>query len=362
MIQTFGYDRWLQRSDITRKRQQAVKLHSAGKNVLSNMHFLIRDQASKMSESIMKTIDRHTLIDYQNIAHPLTSEIVAILDNGDHKEEKIICVKQTPFHPVSPWWPDQPGDKGFITINGNDYPVNHCVTIAIDSCQKAYIGKNIPVKHNEVGWFFLVGHVVSDRNGLLTNAWVGKETILSIDKQFRYALSMAHSACHLAALALNKISADFWRKEVRKDSLGNPDIDAITIYRSEIKPYVTQDIYRLSKSSRKKGLNTEAIFCQANDIEKLLNQQVTTWIQSKCSATMHPTGVSVFGERRTWHCLLPEGEAIIPCGGTHVTNLQDIKKVQITFEKPNDQEPLLVMKTEVIGSMSLYNGSQQLDR
>jgi alanyl-tRNA synthetase len=48
--------------------------------------------------------------------------------------------------------------------------------------------------------------------------------------------------------------------------------------------------------------------------------------------------------RRTWHCALPEGEASIPCGGTHVRDAAELGEVTVELTLA---EQSLTMRTTV---------------
>ena len=82
---------------------------------------------------------------------------------------------------------------------------------------------------------------------------------LVVDADYRTRLSVGHTACHLASLALNRAVADRWKKEVRADGLGAPDFDGTAIDVSLIVENGSVDTYRLGKSLRKRGFVTEGI-------------------------------------------------------------------------------------------------------
>jgi alanyl-tRNA synthetase len=45
-------------------------------------------------------------------------------------------------------------------------------------------------------------------------------------------------------------------------------------------------------------------------------------------------------------CALPEGEAVIPCGGTHATSLGDLAGLRATLELDDiEGTPVLTMRT-----------------
>lgn len=48
-------------------------------------------------------------------------------------------------------------------------------------------------------------------------------------------------------------------------------------------------------------------------------------------------------DRRRWHCDLPEGEAVILCGGTHAESLSEFASIVVSLDLSDPQ--LLVMTT-----------------
>ncbi|NUR83524.1 MAG: metal-dependent hydrolase, partial [Nonomuraea sp.] len=159
-----------------------------------------------------------------------------------------LVTAETPFHPLDHTWPDQPADRG--TIGG--LPVLDCVTAAA-SDEGLFLGEEIPVRRGADGWQWLVVHVVGSPLD------EGTQVDLEVDPAYRAALSAGHTACHLAALALNAALAPYWRKEAKQDALGNPDFDQSAITSSRIAEYGSVDVYRLGKSLRKKGFSAEGL-------------------------------------------------------------------------------------------------------
>jgi alanyl-tRNA synthetase len=115
------------------------------------------------------------------------------------------------------------------------------------------IGSVIPVRRGEEGWVWLVAHRLGES---AEPPQVGDEVELVVDVRRRRALSAAHTACHLAALAMNRAASHLWRKEARRDSLGSPDLDQIAMVSSVMDESGLTDVYRLGKSLRKKGFET----------------------------------------------------------------------------------------------------------
>lgn len=229
-----------------------------------------------------------------------------------------LVVAETPFHPLDHTWPDQPADRG--TIGG--LPVVDCVTGARSADGEVLVGEAIPVRRGAEGWEWLVVHVTE------TPLPVGAEVGLEVDAGFRAALSAGHTACHLAALALNAALAGRWRKETRLDALGHPDFDQAAITSSRISPYGSLDVYRLGKSLRKKGFAADDL--DPAKVAQEVNELLRAWVAADAPVRVEVPGPELTA-RRTWHCSLPDGEASIPCGGTHVGRTSELGRVEVAL-------------------------------
>lgn len=184
------------------------------------------------------------------------------------------------------------------------------------------LGADIPARRGAEGWHWLVVHVTD------APLPVGTEVDLEVDAEFRAALSAGHTACHLAALALNAALADRWRKETRPDSLGRPDFDQAAITSSRIDPRGSVDVYRLGKSLRKKGFSAEDL--DPEKVARQVNERLAAWVAADAPVRVAVPGPGLTA-RRTWHCSLPEGEAAIPCGGTHVRRTGELGTVEVAL-------------------------------
>ena len=135
-----------------------------------------------------------------------------------------------------------------------EFPVRDAVVAATDG-EVLHLGADIPVRKGTEGWAFVVAHLVDEGTAIAE----GDEVEIEADAATRRALSAGHTACHLAALALNRALADRWSKPAREDALGSPDFDGAAIASSRIVPNGSVDRYRLNKSLRRAGFDTASL-------------------------------------------------------------------------------------------------------
>ncbi|KJQ53139.1 hypothetical protein [Microbacterium sp. SA39] len=255
-------------------------------------------------------------------------------------EGAVVVVDATPFHPVDHTWPDQPGDSGELVSGDTRAAVAEAVMAASSDEGLFAVGSDIPAKRGAEGWTWLVAH------RLTTEApyWLvpGTTVTLSVDAARRAGLSRGHTACHLASLALDLAVADLWRKDPGVDALGNPDFEARANQSSRIHEDGAVDEYRLGKSLRRAGFDTETFGSTLADREERINSQLAAWVASGAASRIEAEGTTIVGRRR-WHCELPEGEAVILCGGTHVQALSEFASISVALDLTDPQ--LLVMTT-----------------
>ncbi|MFB4281348.1 metal-dependent hydrolase [Nonomuraea sp. MTCD27] len=275
---------------------------------------------------------RSTVVTFPSGLTSGRSQIVGVVPVRDRHG---LVAAETPFHPLDHTWPDQPADRG--TIGG--LPVVDCVTGAQSTTGpttgEIFLGESIPVRRGTEGWEWLVVHVTE------APLPVGAEVDLEVDPAFRAALSYGHTACHLAALALNAALADRWRKEARPDALGSPDFDQAAITSSRIVPHGSVDVYRLGKSLRKKGFSGEDL--DPAEVARRVNDRLAAWVAADAPVRLDVPGPGLTA-RRTWHCSLPEGEASIPCGGTHVGHTAELAGVAVEL-RLSPEDATLTMRT-----------------
>lgn len=270
---------------------------------------------------------------------------------GHHQEQaSVVCCQRgettllvtdfTPFHPQSHLWPDQPGDVGHARWEGGEAAIGPCRMGAISPDGELFVDAEIPVKRGAEGWRFVVVHPLAGDHSLP----IGSRIELQVDSAARHAMSLGHSGCHLAALALNRTLTPYWSKEVsERDALGQPDFDRLAIQSSRVEPCGSREQYRIGKSLRKKGINSEGLLADLPLIEEKVNQQLTDWIAAGGEIRRSRAGEAII-DSRYWHCTLEGQEVTIPCGGTHVASLAELGEVRVTL---NPSEEGFTLHTQV---------------
>ena len=255
----------------------------------------------------------------------------------------VVVVEATPFHPVDHTWPDQPGDTGTIVVGEESVTVAEAVMAAVSDEGDFAIGAAIPVRRGADGWTWLVAHRLD--GSAPAGFTEGAAARLVVDEPHRAGLSRGHTACHLASLALDLAVADLWRKDPGTDALGTPDFEGRANQSSRIHEDGSVDEYRLGKSLRRAGFDTETFAATLAEREASINAQLTAWVSSAAGSRIVTEGPTIV-DRRRWHCELPEGEAVILCGGTHVDSLAAFEAIRVSLDLSDPQ--LLVMTTTVV--------------
>lgn len=255
----------------------------------------------------------------------------------------VVVVDATPFHPVDHTWPDQPGDSGTIRVGAASADVSEAVMAAVNDAGELAVGGDIPVRRGTEGWTWLVAHRIV--GGIPEHLVAGASAELEVDAIRRSGLSRGHTACHLASLALDLAVADLWRKDPGVDALGNPDFEGRSNQTSRIHHDGSVDEYRLGKSLRKAGFDTEAFSADLAGREERINAQLAAWVASGAESRVVTDGPTIV-DRRRWECELPEGLASIPCGGTHAASLSEFASISVTLDLSDPQ--LLVMTTTAV--------------
>jgi hypothetical protein len=237
-----------------------------------------------------------------------------------------VLLDATPCHPVDAGWPDQGPDRAMLSWPGGASDVRDCLVGATDGAV-LYLGADVPVHPGAAGWAFVVVHLVADAPP------VGQQVTVAVDPEHRGALSLGHTGCHLAALALNRALAGRWSKELPADGLGTPNFDAAANSSSRILPRGSIDTYRLNKSLRRKGFAAEGLAEDLPSLQESLNASLASWIDADAPVRVDRDGDRLT-DRRSWVCTLPEGEVSIPCGGTHARALGELGalRAKLTLE------------------------------
>jgi alanyl-tRNA synthetase len=264
-------------------------------------------------------ISSDTIVDYPAGATRSRGTVLATLPLP---EGLGVVLDRTAFHAVDAGWPDQPADRG--TLAG--HPVLDAVVGATDGGD-ILIGGDIPVRTGAEGWSFVVVHVLATD----TPVEVGDEVEVTVDAGYRNALSAGHTACHLASLALDAALAEAWTKEVPLDTLGAPGFDALACASSRIHEFGSADVYRIGKSLRRKGFDPAALD-DLTGVADVANARLAEWVATGAGIRIDRDGDGL-GDRRRWVCELPGGDAVIPCGGTHLTSLGELTAVRVELTR-----------------------------
>jgi Predicted metal-dependent hydrolases related to alanyl-tRNA synthetase HxxxH domain len=250
-----------------------------------------------------------------------------------------VLLDRTSCHPVDATWPDQGPDHATIVgSNGAAAEVRDCLVAATDG---TVLELEPQVRPGEPGWAFVVAHVV-DADAEMSD---GDDVEVVVDATYRRALSIGHTACHLASLALNAALSARWTKRPRLDGLGNADFDKEAIETSRILEFGAIDRFRLNKSLRRKGFVIDGLAEELELVQNATNAFLQEWIATGTPVHIHHEGDGLT-DRRYWVATL-NGETVrIPCGGTHAASLADLgdTRVELTLDTA-DATPILQMTT-----------------
>jgi alanyl-tRNA synthetase len=253
----------------------------------------------------------------------------------------LFIVSETPFHPLSHSWPDQQADHGTAEIDGTEFRVVDTITAALPFAgdnRELYLDKQIPVRKFDPMWLFLVAHIIEVPDDYDLESMLSKKARLQVDRERRLLLSATHTSTHVAGLALNKHTADLWRKTIGSDSLGHPDLDKYAMDRSTIQPGEAFDRYRFGKSLKKKGFDGAQFFERVTEIEQLVARQVGEWIATGQDVFIAAPGPTLDAPR-SWQVKLDGMDVDFPCGGTHINNFSQLENVTVSFTLfPDEQE------------------------
>lgn len=251
-----------------------------------------------------------------------------------------VLLDLTAAHPVDSAWPDQGPDRGTLTVGEAVFDLLDCVVGATDG-SALFVGGDVPVRKGTPGWAFVVVHVVD----VATPVEEGEQALVEVDAAHRAALSVGHTACHLASLALNAALADDWTKPVATDALGRPDFDALAISTSTIEPDGSVDRYRVGKSLRKKGFAPARLESAPDAVAGSVGATMAGWVAGGAAARIAADGPRLT-DRRYWTTSVDGQPVSIACGGTHAAALSELAATSVTLElEPVDGALGLVMRT-----------------
>lgn len=263
-------------------------------------------------------------------AGALEGEGVVVRSDVQEDGRVAVVVDRTPFHPLDHSWPDQPGDTGLLA----GAAVIDSVMGAIDDDGVLLLGDAVGVRRGDPSRTWVVTHLLASGAAV---PGAGDLVPLAVDPTRRAAYSRGHSACHLAALALNEASARFWTKEPpRRDSRGFPFLDQIAIQVSRIEPDAAHDAYRCGKSLRKAGFDSASFLGALDDVAGEAHSLLDAWVATGAVSRLETDGDPTLSARRRWVCDVPGGPAVIPCGGTHVSDLSALGTVRVSYAPTPD--------------------------
>jgi alanyl-tRNA synthetase len=255
-------------------------------------------------------------------------------------EHELVLLDRTCAHPVDAAWPDQGPDLGTLTSSGIAQPLLD-VVVGVTDGTNLFVGDEVPVRRGAEGWAFVAVHVLAAPSRVA----VGDTVTVTVDAAHRRALSVGHTLCHLASLALNAALASRWSKPVRDDALGHPDFDHEAIQSSMIVPEGSVDVFRLNKSLRRKGFLTEGLGEALGDIRDDTEAALRSWIATDAPVRIERAGHGL-SDPRFWVCDLPAvadgvaagpaASARIACGGTHLSSLGGLGAVSVALELSED--------------------------
>ena len=235
-----------------------------------------------------------------------------------------VVVDRTPFHPLDHGWPDQEGDTGLLAGRR----VLDSLTGALHDDGRLLVDAEVDVRRGDPGRTWVVVHVLATDDV----PDLGDLVPLVVDRDRRDSFSRGHSACHLAALALNETTARFWSKEPpRRDSRGFPFLDQIAVQVSRIRADAAYDGYRCGVSLRKAGFDAEAFLAVRDDVAAEANALLGSWVSHGAVSRVDTDGDPTLAARRRWFCDVPGGPAVIPCGGTHVADIAALGTVRVGY-------------------------------
>jgi len=285
-----------------------------------------------------------TIVTYPGGSASEPATVTAVHDAGDRR---IVVTDITPFHPLDPWWPDQPSDVGTIRLGEDISPVERAVLVGVSEADQAIrIGDSQGIKRSDSSWLWSVGHVIgADAAKTIVP---GDTCRLAVDPAYRRAIAMGHTACHIAALGLNMALMAYWKKAAKSDGLGNNDFDQEAIFLSRIGEFKSADHYRIGRSMRKAGFSSDSFWQHFDETAADVARHANALLQDIDAIEVLPDRTP-FHARRSWIARYKGQELAIPCGGVHIANPRDIRSIEIELRRAEDAGEF-VMHTHAVAA------------
>ncbi len=252
----------------------------------------------------------------------------------------VVVTDVTPFHPLDAWWPDQPSDRGIITVMDRSWAIDRAVLVGTkQGSSEIRIGDTKGVKRSDNSWSWSVGHVILGAPAV--NELINAECRLEVDPDYRRAIAAGHTGCHIAAFALNETLERYWTKPISKDSFGKDDFDKEAIVSSRIEEFASVDRYRIGKAVRRAGFSSDRFWSEfgglATEIEFICNR-----ILNDISSIHVVPDHTSFHARRSWVAIHKKARLQIPCGGVHVRNPREIANMKIGISRQDEQSEFIM--------------------
>src|SRR5262245_3539833 len=72
-----------------------------------------------------------------------------------------VITDRTPFHPLDPWWPDQPSDRGVLIAGGRTAPVSAAVVVGVHGeTGQMRLNEDKSIKRSDASWAWHIGHII----------------------------------------------------------------------------------------------------------------------------------------------------------------------------------------------------------
>ncbi len=256
----------------------------------------------------------------------LESHIIGVMK---YEDGTILIAKDSPFYPKNYKWPDQLYDNGIIVIGNKKFAVTKAYTAALIN-DHLYIDQEI-TKQDSPPNKIIPAHYLPDLQEFSELDLIGKTVTLSVNYETRYRVSAAHSIAHFMSLALNKATNSIWSKVYDTDDLGNYNLDKAAIYQSSITELKSVDIYRFGKSLKKKGFDKNILIENLDKINREVNSTLNNWLTQGAEITVEYKSKEI-SDTRLWKSTIDSTVVTIPCGGTHINNINEVKGVNVEIK------------------------------